>query len=161
MCVCVLVCSACVCVSERELKWMDHIFANISITACDRIFIPFFVPFKCSNHETISLTSMLSPTDPVTPTAPAMKSYMYYDDDVWVDEAKAVFAANKKDNPEAKLRPLLLEMFGAHQDVFSLILTFLRRSGKIRQPKLSLPRIVVIEFQKWLRENKSSGEDSK
>ena len=104
---------------------------------------------------------MLPPTDPTTSTAPAMKSYMYYDDDVWVDEAKAVFAANKKDNPEAKLRPLLLEMFGAHQDVFSLILAFLRRSGKIRQPKLSLPRIVVIEFQKWLREKKSSGEENK
>ena len=104
---------------------------------------------------------MLPPTDPTTSTAPAMKSYMLYDDDVWVDEAKAVFAANKKNNPEAKLRPLLLEMFGAHQDVLSLILAFLRRSGKIRQPKLSLPRIVVIEFQKWLREKKSSREESK
>lgn len=104
---------------------------------------------------------MLSPTDPATSTAPAMKSYMYYDDDVWVDEAKAVFAANKKDDPEAKLRPLLLEMFEAHHDVFTLILAFLRRSGKIRQPKLSLPRIVVTEFKKWLRERRSSGEENK
>ena len=90
-----------------------------------------------------------------------MKSYMYYDDDVWVDEAKAMFSACKKEQPEIKLRPLLWEMFEAHHDVFCLILAFLRRSGKIRQPKLSLPRIVVTEFQEWLKEKRSSGEKNK
>lgn len=76
-------------------------------------------------------------------------TYFYFDNDVWVDKAKAVFAANKRQNSE-KLRSLLHEMFTSHHDVYSLLLAFLRRSGKNRQPKQSLPRIVLVEFQSWL-----------
>ncbi len=76
-------------------------------------------------------------------------SYLYFDNDVWVDEAKAVFAASKKQKSE-KLSSLLHGMFSSHHDVYSLLLAFLKRSGRNRQPKQSLPRIALLEFQVWL-----------
>ncbi len=88
-------------------------------------------------------------------------SYFYFDNDVWVDEARAVFAASKKQNSE-RLQSLLHGMFSSHHDVYSLLLAFLRRLGKNRQPKHSLPRIAMVEFRSWLeeRERKCQEESS-
>ena len=52
-------------------------------------------------------------------------------------------------------------MFSSHGDVFSLVLAFVRRSGKNRQAKLSLPRIVLAEFEQWREEKKSAGQEGK
>lgn len=74
-----------------------------------------------------------------------------YEDDVWVDEAKAVFAKHKKEeSPE--LQQLLTEMFSIHSDAYSLMVTFVRRAGKSRQPPKSLPRIALTSFKKWVKE---------
>ena len=72
---------------------------------------------------------------------------MMYEDDVWVDEAKAVLSS-----PEGskKIIECLHEMFDEHKDVFTLLLTFLQRSGKNRHQKQSLVRRAVDEFKRWL-----------
>ena len=72
---------------------------------------------------------------------------MMYEDDVWVDEAKAVLSS-----PDGgkKISECLREMFDEHKDVFTLLLTFLQRSGKNRHQKQSLVRRVVDEFKRWL-----------
>lgn len=71
---------------------------------------------------------------------------MMYEDDVWVDEAKAVLSL-----PDGgkKISECLCEMFDEHNDVFSLLLTFLQRSGKNRHQKQSLVRRTVDEFKNW------------
>ena len=86
-----------------------------------------------------------------------VKSLIYFDDDNWVDEAKAVFVEKKKQNSE-KLQSLLREMFDAHHDVFSLVIAFLRRTGKCQQAKQSLPRVAMDEFKRWLKEKKNGGQ---
>ena len=71
---------------------------------------------------------------------------MMYEDDVWVDEAKDVLASP---GGGQKIGECLREMFEEHQDVFSLLLCFLQRSGKNRHQKQSLVRRVVGEFKQW------------
>ena len=75
--------------------------------------------------------------------------YAMYEDDIWVDEAKAIFAKHKEDTK--KLEELLTEMFSIHTDVYSLLLAFVRRAGKTRHPPKSVSRITLATFQKWLR----------
>ena len=72
---------------------------------------------------------------------------MMYEDDVWVDEAKAVLSS-----PEGgkKIAECLHEMFDEHKDAFTLLLAFLQRSGKNRHQKQSLVRRAVDEFKRWL-----------
>ena len=77
--------------------------------------------------------------------------YAMYEDDIWVDEAKAIFAKHKKENSK-ELQELLSEMFSLHTDVYSLLLAFVKRAGKTRQPPKSVPRIALAAFQKWLGE---------
>lgn len=79
------------------------------------------------------------------------KPYMSYDDDAWVDEAKGTFNTYKTSDP-TKVTELLREMFNAHKDVYSLLLAFLNRTGRVRMQKKSLPRVVLTEFQAWLGE---------
>ena len=81
-----------------------------------------------------------------------------YEDDVWVDEAKAVFSRHKKENSD-ELQRLLREMFSLHTDVYSLMLTFARRAGKTRHPPNSLPRIALATFQQWLKEGEGEEEE--
>ena len=76
---------------------------------------------------------------------------MDYEDDVWVDEAKGTFNTHKTSDL-TKVTELLREMFDAHDDVYTLLLAFLNRTGKVRMQKKSLPRIVITEFQTWLGE---------
>ena len=73
---------------------------------------------------------------------------MMYEDDVWVDEAKAVLGSP---GGGQKIGDCLREMFEEHKDVFSLMLCFLQRSGKNRHQKQSLVRRVVEEFKRWRR----------
>ena len=87
---------------------------------------------------------------PAVPT-PDLPPYAMYEDDVWVDEAKAVFAKHKKERSK-ELEDLLTEMFCLRTDVYSLLLTFVKRAGKTRQPPKSLPRIALATFRKWLTE---------
>ena len=82
---------------------------------------------------------------------PNLPSYVMYEDDVWVDEAKAVFGKQKKDDSK-ELQELLTEMFSLHTDVYSLILAFVKRAGKTRQLLKSLPRIALASFKRWLKE---------
>ena len=72
---------------------------------------------------------------------------MMYEDDVWVDEAKAVLTSSEGGK---KISECLHEMFDEHKDVFTLLLTFLQRSGKNRHQKQSLVRRAVDEFKHWL-----------
>ena len=72
---------------------------------------------------------------------------MMYEDDVWVDEAKAVLASQ---GGGKKIVECLHEMFDEHKDVFTLLLTFLQRAGKNRHQKQSLLRRAVDEFRRWL-----------
>ena len=72
---------------------------------------------------------------------------MMYEDDVWVDEARAVLSAP---DGGGKISPCLHEMFDEHKDVFTLLLAFLQRSGKNRHQKQSLVRKAVDEFKRWL-----------
>ena len=74
-----------------------------------------------------------------------------YEDDIWVDEAKAIFAKHKKESSK-ELQELFSEMFSLHTDVYSLLLAFVKRAGKSRQTPKTLPRIALAAFQKWLRE---------
>ena len=71
---------------------------------------------------------------------------MMYEDDVWVDEAKAILAAP---GGGGKIRESLREMFEEHKDVLTLLLAFLTRSGKNRHQKQSLVRRTVEEFKLW------------
>lgn len=84
--------------------------------------------------------------------------YAMYEDDVWVDEAKAIFSKHKNEDSE-ELKQLLREMFALHSDVYSLLLAFVRRAGKTRHPPKSLPRLTLAVFQQWLKEVKDGPED--
>ena len=86
--------------------------------------------------------------------------YAMYEDDVWVDEAKAVFAKHKKENSR-ELQQLLYEMFSIHTDVYSLLLAFVKRAGKTRHQPKSLPRITFAVFQKWLRNGEGDRDKKK
>ena len=82
---------------------------------------------------------------------PNLPSYAMYEDDVWVDEVKAVFAKHKKDDSK-ELRELLAEMFSIHTDVYALILAFVRRAGRTRHPPKSPARLALAQFKRWLKE---------
>ena len=92
-------------------------------------------------------TSFCFPSEPDPILQEYKKPFMMYEDDVWVDEAKAVLSS-----PDGgkKIAECLHEMFNEHKDVFTLVLTFLQRSGKNRHQKHSLVRRVVDEFKHWL-----------
>ena len=79
------------------------------------------------------------------------KPFMMYEDDVWVDEAKAVLCSPLG---RKKISESLQEMFEEHKDVLTLLLTFLRRSGKTRHQKQSLIRTTVEEFKIWQSKRK-------
>ena len=79
------------------------------------------------------------------------KLYMFYDDDTWVDETKAVFSANMKLNSK-QITEFFVEMFEAHENTYTLLLAFLRRTGKTRHQKQSVTRRVLEEFQQWLKD---------
>lgn len=74
---------------------------------------------------------------------------MDYEDEVWVDEARGTFNTYKTSDM-SKVTELLKEMFDAHDDVYSLLVVFLKCTGKTRMQKKSLPRILLTEFQSWL-----------
>ncbi|CAI8012587.1 Exonuclease mut-7 homolog [Geodia barretti] len=90
------------------------------------------------------------PSHPAVET-PNLPSYAMYEDDVWVDEVKAVFAKHKKDDSK-ELRELLAEMFSIHTDVYALILAFVRRAGRTRHPPKSPARLALAQFKRWLKE---------
>ena len=76
------------------------------------------------------------------------KPFMMYEDDVWIDEAKAILALP---GGERKISEALQEMFDEHKDIFTLLLAFLQRSGKNRHQKQSLLRRALEEFKLWQR----------
>lgn len=81
------------------------------------------------------------------------KPFMMYDDDVWVDEAKAVLSSL---GGARRIRESLHEMFDEHKDVLSLLLAFLRRSGKSRHQKQSLVRRAIEEFKRWRSKSRTT-----
>ena len=111
--------------------------------------------FSCRagvNHPLIPV--YISPTHSLTGFRPkSRKSYMDFEDDVWVDEAKGTFQTYKTSNP-SKVTELFREMFNANGDVYSLLLAFLDRAGRVRLQKESLPRMLLTEFNAWLGEHK-------
>ena len=78
---------------------------------------------------------------------------MMYEDDVWVDEAKAILSSP---GGKTKINKNLQEMFEEHKDALTLLLSFLQRSGKCRHQKQSLVRTAVEEFKTWQRKSKKS-----
>ena len=91
---------------------------------------------------------------------PDLPPYAMYEDEVWVDEAKAVFAEHKKERSK-ELEELLTQMFSIHTDVYSLLVAFVRRAGKTRHRPTSLPRITLAFFQKWLKERSKGQTDDR
>ncbi len=77
---------------------------------------------------------------------------MDFEDDVWVDEAEGTFQTYKTSDP-SKVTELLRDMFNTHGDVYSLLLAFLDRAGRVRMQKDSLPRMLLTEFKTWLGEH--------
>ena len=81
---------------------------------------------------------------------------MDYEDEVWVDEARGTFSTYNTCDP-SKITDLLEEMFDAHDDVYSLVIAFLKQTGRTRMQKKSLPRILLTEFQLWLKNKACNG----
>lgn len=91
-----------------------------------------------------------------TTSTNSRKLYMDYEDDVWVDEARGTFNTYKTSDL-SKVTELLEEMFNAHDDVYSLVIAFLKQTGRVRMQKKSLPRILLTEFQSWLKNKAGNG----
>ena len=97
--------------------------------------------------------------------------YAMFEDEVWVDEAKAVLSRHKKKKKttapaavaveDREVRELLREMFRIHTDVYSLMLAFVRQAGKTRHPPRSLPRIALATFKRWLEEGEGERRKEK
>ena len=92
-------------------------------------------------------------------THAAENMYNYFDNTVYVEEAKSVLGAGSQENVRELLQTLE-GMFEEHRDPHGLVISFVKRAGKTRPNKLTLPRIALREFKKWLKEknkNKKKG----
>ena len=87
--------------------------------------------------------------------APAASKLMAFVDDAsLVDEVKALYATTQeKESLRKALSPLLKGMFADHTDPYSLLVSFLKRGGRVLcSATLALPRVALAEFMKWLEE---------
>ncbi|KAL5484494.1 hypothetical protein EMCRGX_G021006 [Ephydatia muelleri] len=82
------------------------------------------------------------------------KLMAFVDDASLVDEVKALYATTQeKESLRKALSPLLKGMFADHTDPYSLLVSFLKRGGRVLcSATLALPRVALAEFMKWLEE---------
>ena len=78
----------------------------------------------------------------------------FVDDTALVEEVKALYATTQdKDSLRIALPPILRSMFSEHPDPYGLLVTFLKRGGKMQgSATLALPRVALAEFRRWLEE---------
>lgn len=76
----------------------------------------------------------------------------FVDNGALVDEVKSLYATTQdKDSLRKALSPLLRGMFSDHPDPYGLLVTFLKKGGKMQYTAtLALPRVALAEFRQWL-----------